>query len=100
VTGQRHIRQHGPPDPIWNGGEDDDDNNNNNNNNNCPAYTSVSIFRQASFTDVSWLLALGYVTAHSRTVQFQFLAGIFGILLFSDDTHGLTYCVMCVGVFF
>jgi hypothetical protein len=36
-------------DPIWNGGKDT---------NSCPAYTSVPIFRQAGFTDVSRLTIL------------------------------------------
>jgi len=47
-----------------------------------------------------YVIALGYVTAYKWAVQVQFPVGIFGILHSSNDTHGLTYCVMCVGVFF
>jgi len=66
-------------DPIWNGGR--------------PALLTYLGLRH-------YVIALGYETAYKWTVQVQFPAGIFGTLLSSGDTHWLTYCVMCVGVFF
>lgn len=79
MTDQRHIRHYGPHDPIRNGGR--------------PALLTYLGLRH-------YVITLGYVTARKWTVQVQFPAGIFGTLLSSDDTHALTYRVMCVGVFF
>ena len=86
VTSGDRLTSHPPswtPDPIWNGGKTRILV--------LPTYRSQSSVRPALLAYLGlrhYVIALGYVTAYKRTVQVQFPAGIFGTLLFSDDTHG------------